>query len=507
MEEGSVTVFLSLVLVLVLSFLFSLLEGARVFYLNGKAEMMTDVCLQSMFGNYHAGIWQDYHLLFIDGSWDGEEFSKEVFVSKAMDELEENLSFAMEHKGSPFWDLTKLQAAEFALSGYELATDDEGAVFQGQAAAQMKLEAAADALDELLSLQEMADDTEDKKQDAKEKWSKAWGALELAQEEQMQESEDNESGKEEDRSNSGKQEIPQSKEVETELENPMEYVKRLRGNAVLGLVVKDMAGLSEKTAGQTAPLKSKKLSQGNLRTESGNVVSGRLWMQYYIQNYFSNYLAESKKGPSEKRLDYEMEYIIGGKPSDRENLEMVVYELLGIREALNFTTIMRDAAKKGLALEIATATVGFTGLLPLIKAVQIGILLSWSFVESVLDIRSLLEGGKIPFLKRTDQWASDLSDSKGTVESGKRSDSDEEGMDYVQYLQLLFLLLSSETINYRCMDLIGLNEQVDMNQMIYSVEGTVRYQAEPLFWNLMMINRKEIKGYSFTVRNIMTYGK
>jgi hypothetical protein len=511
-EKGSITVFLSLVLVLVLSFIFALLEGARVFYLKGKAEIVTDLCLQSMFGNYHEGVWQDYHLLFIDGTWGRDEFSKEVFAFRAMDEIEANMSRSNGQVGSPSWDLTKLQASEFEMSGYELAADDGGEVFQSQVARQMKMEAAVDALDEILSLQELKQDTEDKKQDAEEKWSKAWNALEQAQEEQEQETEGNsvDDEKQETEGNNvddKKQEQSGHKEISESLENPMEYVKQLRRNAVLGLVVKDAAGLSEKTIKSMIPLKDRKLSSGSLKTERENAVSGRLWLQYFIQNYFSNYLAESKKGPSEKILNYEMEYMIGGKLSDRENLEMVVYELLGIREALNFTTIMGDAAKKTLALEIATAAVGFTGILPLIKAVQIGILLSWAFVESVLDIRSLLEGKKVPFLKRTDQWASDLSDSRGTIESGQMSDNDGEGMDYTQYLQLMLLLLSSETINYRCMDLIGQNEQVDMEHMIYAAEGTVYYQASPLFWSLIMVKRQEIKDYSFSVRNIMAYGK
>ena len=150
MEKGSITVFLSLVLVLVLSFIFALLEGARVFYLKGKAEIVTDLCLQSMFGNYHEGVWQDYHLLFIDGTWGRDEFSKEVFAFRAMDEIEANMSRSNGQVGSPSWDLTKLQASEFEMSGYELAADDGGEVFQSQVARQMKMEAAVDALDILI---------------------------------------------------------------------------------------------------------------------------------------------------------------------------------------------------------------------------------------------------------------------------------------------------------------------------------------------------------------------
>ncbi len=552
MRNGSITVFLALVLVLVLSFVFSLLEGARVLCLNAKANLLTELCMQSLFGNYHQGLWDDYHLLFLDGAWNQETFSIGRFEAKAMEELQENLSSAQGQTAESFWELTALQPQSFAVLSYELATDEQGRVFQDQVARQMRLEAAEDVLQEILQIQDLKRDTEQKKQEAEHKWQNAWDAMDAAEQEQQKQQKQeaqnqaqqettksgasasvpggessrpstdesgggtsrpstDESGGGTSRPNtatSGKEPAnPESGAAQTsELENPMEYVRQLRTSAVLSVVVSDLSKLSNKTAGQRERLQKRQLNEGTLRTRREDEITSRLWLHYYIQKFFSNYTAASEQGPSERALDYEMEYLIGGRSADRENLEVVVYELLAVREALNFATLMGDAAKKGLALEIATAAVGFTGLLPLVQAVQIGILLAWAFVESVLDIRSLLEGKRIPFLKRTDQWSSDLTDSKKTVESGQKADEAEQGLNYTQYLQLLLLLQPDSTISYRCMDLMEGNEQVRMDHMLYSVEGSGDYQANPLFWNLVTVPVRGWDSFAFTATRMMTYG-
>lgn len=537
MKRGSITVFLALTLILILSFLFSLLESARASCMQAKAWEITNVGMQSLFGNYQKGIWEDYHLLFLDGSWQGEEFCMDKFSIRAMEELTENLSFAVEDAGRQFWDLTNLTPVGFEVLSYELATDRDGEVFREQAVRQMKLEAAKDALEKLIPVQELSEDAKTKKRDAEGKWDAALDAMDTAEEQLAAEEAEETAAEEADIGNfrtngnmqtseregstqdSGKKDETQDSETEsnaqdseteeTSVENPIEYVKGLRTSAVLSLVLEDASGLSGKALASRNFLEKREINRGIMENVTEPEVSGteRLWLQYYIQKYFSNYTGGSESGPSQRVLDYEMEYILGGKAGDGENLELVVCELLALREAMNFATILRDGTKKALALELATTAVGFTGILPLIKAVQIGILLAWAFVESVLDTRSLLEGGKIPFLKRTDQWASDLTDSRRNIESGSKAEADEAGMDYMQYLQLLLLLLPSKTVNYRCMDLIEQNEQVRMDYMLQTAECQALYQGRPLFWNLNWLSSQKWEAFLFQSNSKMTYGE
>ena len=523
MKRGSITVFLALTLVLVLSFIFSLLEGARVYCLKSRAELVSEICMQSMFGNYHAGMWEDYHLLFLDGSWQEGEFSVEKFAMRAMETAEQNLSADYQNSWNRGYQLVSMELKNMTVNRFQLATDQKGKVFQSQVAQQMQIEAVADVLEELLDVKQQSGEAEDRVEQKNQGWEQAWDAMEEAKD--LEEAEDpgemEEPGEPEEPEDPEDPEEPDSggesyggdslgevidPEAE-QMENPMEYVKELKSATVLSLVVKDPTSLSRKALKNPKFIGERQLTEGTWSQEEDTGVLDRLWLQYYIQNYFSNYAAESEKGAKEKVLDYEMEYLLAGKESDSENLETVVYELLGVREAMNFVTIMQDTEKRSLALGIATAAVGFTGIVPLVKAVQIGILLAWAFIESVLDVRALLDGKKVPFLKRTDQWSSDLGNFRGTIESDSESEDKGEGLTYTQYLQILLFLLSEKTINYRCMDLIERNEGVSMDHMLQAVEGSFAYEAKPLFWswNFVAVGGWDAFAMQKTVK--MTYGE
>ncbi len=535
MRKGSVTLFLSLVLVLVMSFLFSLLEGARVFCLRSRAQTVTEQCMQSLFGNYQAGLWEDYHLLFLDGSWQEGEFSMNRLLARGMEEVRQNLSYRGEALGQKGWEFVNLALGAIEFSHYQLATDNDGQVFQSQVALQMQLEAAADVLEELKQLREDSSEVKEQTEQKEDRWEQAWEAMDEAEEikKQQEEGTGGDEGDAGDQAGAsgagvgesdapagsgvgvGESDVPAASGTDMgaleesaaqELENPMEYVKELKSSTVLGLVAPDPSQISGKAVAGGDFLEDRRLNQGNWTKQAERGLLDRLWLQYYIQNYFSNFVESSEKGAQEKVLDYEMEYLLAGGKDDSQNLEKVVYELLGIREVMNFLTILQDSGKKAMALTIATATVGFTGIVPLINAVQIGVLLAWAFVESVLDIRSLLAGKKVPLLKRADQWSSDLTNCKATVESGAEAEEDGEGLSYTQYLQILLFLLSDRTINYRCMDLIERNEQIRMDHMIQAVEGSFSYEAEPLFWNFNLLAGSSWDTFAFPVPAEMTYG-
>lgn len=517
MRRGSISVFLALALVLVLSFICSLLEGARVFCMDARAQLETDACLQSLFGNYQKGVWEDYHLLFLDGSWQEGDFSMDRFTAKAMDELRENLS--LRQGSTDGWDLTKLSVADFEEPSYELATDDGGDAFVRQVTQLMKLEAVDDAVEELANLRELeekkgvADSAQNEKGDT---WEDALDALSdaNAQKEAQDALESDAPSRTATPSGSGSGVPGDSGEPssgdsgESEVENPMEYVKQIKGFSVLALVLGDQTDLSGKALADFRPLENGVRNQGNWAGGGGFLAGAvdRLSLQRYIPRYFSSYTTDSENGPAERVLDYEVEYLVGGKESDGENLEAVVKDLLGMREALNFTTILQDGEKKNMALGIATAAVGFTGIPILVTAVQMGILLAWSFVESVLDVRTLLAGGKVPLLKRPEQWASDLTDCRSSIEGDAASSDDGDGQSYDDYLQILLLGKSQKVVAYRCMDLIGQNEGVEMDEMLQSVKVAAGYQADPLFWSFVSVGNQGMSGFHFSKDAEISYG-
>ncbi len=82
----------------------------------------------------------------------------------------------------------------------------------------------------------------------------------------------------------------------------------------------------------------------------------------------------------------------------------------------------------GQALEAATALAGFTGNPAIIQLVQAAVVGVWAFVESVLDIRLLLEGGKVPVVKNGAQWTSDLFCLGQYVSPKVRAKNGDDGM-------------------------------------------------------------------------------
>ncbi len=66
--QGSITLFLALILTLIFSLLFSLLEAARVQSLQIIAGRNMQLRLESLFAGYNLPMWQNYHMLFLEGS-------------------------------------------------------------------------------------------------------------------------------------------------------------------------------------------------------------------------------------------------------------------------------------------------------------------------------------------------------------------------------------------------------------------------------------------------------
>ena len=132
-------------------------------------------------------------------------------------------------------------------------------------------------------------------------------------------------------------------------------------------------------------------------------VSDRVMVLEYIGKHFSDY-TEPGKGD----LTYEMEYILCGKDTDKKNLESSIERLMRMREAANVAHIIADREKLNQTLMIATSLAGFSGNPAVVKIVQIGVVAAWAYVESILDLRTLLSGGKISLIKSVAEWTTDL---------------------------------------------------------------------------------------------------
>ena len=150
-----------------------------------------------------------------------------------------------------------------------------------------------------------------------------------------------------------------------------------------------------------------------------------------------------------------------------DNLKSVAAKLLFIREGVNFACLMADTGKRAQAEALATAIAAGFLVPPAAVVIETALILCWAFAESVLDVRELFAGGRIPLVKTSDQWQIslvNLSELMSGLDTFRRSD--DSGMSYEDYLQVLILTVPRGKKVLRSMDMI---------------ENSIRSQGRPHF--------------------------
>lgn len=502
-QPGSITLFLALVITLIFALLFSFLEAARVQGLAMLAQRSLQISLESMFGLYHVSLWENYDLLFLNGSNKDGRFDTAILEGGMMKED------ALEQRGTSFYQM-RLKGIE--VSGYLLATDEKGAAFQAQVCKTAKEQLAEEIIEVVKKQTEKGKELADDRKEMQEKWNQAKDAAAEAETIKVQEKNSKDIDEDGQKSDDPKEEAKKDFQPEKELpENPINLVSMWKNSPILTMVVENSFKVSGKAVSMKDNLESRKREIGNLRGPEKEMLE-KLWFIQYLDYYFSCQNGEGRGGSKNHALDYELEYCIGGKSSDKENLERTIKELLLLREAGNFATIMQDGKKQALALEMATAAVGFTGLAPLVQAVQTGILLAWSYMESVLDVRCLLAGGKVPLVKEVSEWKSDVFSGSKVFEEKWEEQKDSGGLDYREYLQILLLAVKEERLVNRAMDIIERNtrmvpgeEHFRMDHLIQGIEAEAVYGADFLFLGFVPGVERKDETYEFRSKKKIFY--
>jgi len=174
----------------------------------------------------------------------------------------------------------------------------------------------------------------------------------------------------------------------------------------------------------------------------------------------------------------EWEYIIKGSPDDEENYRACRTRLFAARNILNLAALYKDPAKTKLIAEIAeTITPGPLGLVT-----QLVIAEAWAAIETEEDLDDLYHDRRVPVMKSSDQWKTDLGsvlsskevtgklddESKELLEENRDEISEKlksvktitefkEGLNYDEYLMLMIVSMNSSTRLLRVMDLVQIN--------------------------------------------------
>ena len=180
-------------------------------------------------------------------------------------------------------------------------------------------------------------------------------------------------------------------EQEAELpeeENPMQHVAELKRSPILELVLPKDKTISEKQISlQEMPEKRENHTGygafSDVEPEDGTLTS--VLLGEYVIDHFTDFT----DGPKGGELDYELEYILAGRESDKGNLETVAKKLVMLRFVPNYIYLQTSSTKQAEARAAAGTLCTLLAVPAVTEAAAQGILLAWAYGESVMDVRSL----------------------------------------------------------------------------------------------------------------------
>ena len=176
----------------------------------------------------------------------------------------------------------------------------------------------------------------------------------------------------------------------------------------------------------------------------------RAGMNCYLAEYMGNLRQPAEKG----ELCYELEYILAGKQNDAENIKSTFNKLVLIREMANLTYLLSDVNKVKKVSEMAAILGGASANPAVAGAVELGILTAWAYAESILDVRTLVNGGKIAIVKSPAQWTCE-AEAIAEITSGYQMAKEcSNGITYEQYLESMLFAVSEKEIAFRAMELM-----------------------------------------------------
>lgn len=473
MRRGSITVFLALTLSLILSLVCAGLQSVRTASARTQILSSMDIGLYSLFGQYDRTLLEDYDLFFLNASGNGESPD----LASVYDNLESYMKPVLRQNGQ------KLSLAQGGFTGYRLATDEGGEVFFRQAVKYMKDTLGARGvqmlIDRFQKKQEQVRQAEEAGKKAEEKktlenydaeMNEASRNSEEAAKQAAQEQQNAAEGGQgfgDGVADSGAQNPPAA-----QVTNPIPVLKRIRRMGLLDLVVPADKGISENRVDKKTLVSGRTLARGLAmpgRVAKDTSASSGLLFQQYLADKLGSYMK-----PASGALKYQMEYLLCGKDSDRENLKATAARLLLVREGVNAACLMADQGKRAQIQALALAIASGFLIPPAAVIIEAALVLCWSFAESILDLRELLHGGKVPLIKNSGDWQLSLENLPDLLEGlDTRRRSSEDGISYEDYLQILLLSQSREEKLTRGMDMIELSVRSSTGQDSFRLDSCI----------------------------------
>lgn len=485
--KGSLTVFYSLIMVAVMTLMFTMAELVRVNALIASAKNASAASAESAFSEFNVYMWKNYHLLGVDLGYEGTGLGSTDFNHRAEIFARNNVSKNLDVVGA-------------YVEKYGFLTDESGkpVVYEGVRLAKDSL--LTDIRDDIMAENNIIDMTET---DPFEAIANGISSKAAAEEDCREKKRKLEAQEEVDG------EIYEPQEVEDNPFDAFERFKEMLAQGVVGILIQNPDAVSNEVI-ELSGLPSKRQLRKGTNKEAVEVseIDKVFYGQYLLKNcgYYGSDIEHDS-------LKYEIEYILSGKPSDVENLSAVCNKLLLIREGINIACIMSSPTLKGEADAMAMA---LTGGNPAFKgAVEVALIAAWAYVESILEVRALLVGDKVAIVKDQSQWNSNIKSLSSVLSCNHRARNVDNGISYQMYLRSFVATTDMKILGIRTCDIIEdamskteENINVRLDNTIYKGQVAVVYDGKEFFYSLIapgFITNNRIEKYQFTTRKKLCY--
>lgn len=412
-KRGEVTAFLALIFVLLVSFAGSLMESASLQTAKSYRRADMNRAIESVFAEYQRELLEEFDIFSLEGSYESGTYDEK----KLVDRLSYYGASGMKQK----------------IGRIELLTDKNGKSFLEQIDYYIESKYGLSSLINLHSSMDIW-----KKQEEKEEHIQQ---LETELDQQLSE-------------------MLSENGLELPIDgNPLPNMQNLAATPLVDLVMPAHRTVSEKAAATDSMVSHRSLRKGYgdfSDVTEGTELSAIAFGEYILTHFSSAVPKEGEK--KDGSLDYEIEYILSGKDSDRENLETVLRKLLIFRFVPNYAYLQGDSARQAEVKALALTLCSVIALPAAADALAQVLLFAWAFGESIMDLRSLIEGGGVPITKNSESWQLSLSGlmTLGTEGENQEGKNTSEGITYDEYLRVLLFLNHKQEMSLRALDMIEL---------------------------------------------------
>lgn len=438
-NRGHITVFLCLVLIPLLILGISVLEMVRIKMGSAKAAETADGAAHEILAAYDKRLFDEYHLLAVDKNFRGQGEGK--IEEMAEDYIEYTLD------GSGDEDMF-IKSVELVQCRGLLENDCEN--MKKQITEYMKIyietEGVTDLLEMITTEKRVGEDTRETV-------------------------------------NNGENDESSGESLWIGMD-PRKVLKRITGGGILRLVTSAGNIPSDSAYSQDAlehgnhsgedvcwenlefdDIETFKMQLANSVPTDETGITDDFYGICYALEMFNTYTSRK----SERPATCEVEYMIAGKDNDRDNLSGVVNRIIVHRLPVNLAYLLTDGNRMASVESIAFVL----SLLPGVTYSAVKYLLAgcWAYAETLADIKCMLCGNDIQFIKTGDTWKTDI-DRLGDLLT--MHNENYEGADAIGYKGYLAILLAENRgdMYYRMADMIQLNlsqddDTFEIGNMIY----------------------------------------